>query len=543
MSKLKNIWNKSWPVGSIIIFSFICNILSFFMFVGTDVGGYYEISRVLFEQGKLALFDNYWDHKPILIYFWFLPFHWLDIFISYSSLGLRIGAWLLYCTNAILLYIGFLKVSSVFDIADTWKSKIVYLFPALFYCSISFSTLDYAQNNILSMASFGLSFAGLLFSLAYLYSNHKCLHIAFLAGFILSCAVFFRPTGIAGIVTCIVIGLFFYKHINLSKMVTILLSVFFFCVVLLITTITLGTSWQNLWNTLIVFNFTYSSIYQDATSVFDFLTFNKSFLTQFIVLILLILGNSFTCFYKFKKISISQKIVISSLIIWGIVELSIAFILQRKMIGYYLLAPLFVIFCTAYLALFISRLFKEQEIQTRINAFILFCCILYYPIENIQVIPKEVYSNSFASQEKMPTAEVIRTIQANTQWKYPRIFVYGNRANIYSLAALKDIRPYNWTTYANILTVENFMPQFKEKIDEFQNNLQQDPPEFIVYVMAPESSPNIYYRLQDAEYLKWFDIWVKANYVERKTISSGVVSWPYGYEYKVFQLGIVTSER
>lgn len=535
--------NFFWPISIIVSFSFVCVFPAFYTFVGTDIGVYYEISRVLFEEGSLVLFGNYWDHKPILIYLWFYPFHYLDSFIPFSSLGLRIGSWLLYCLTSILIYFGLYNLFCMSRVSYSKWNIWFCLIPALFYCSLSFSSFDYAHNNILTMASFGISLAGLIFAIIYLGSEYNNYLIGTFSGFLLASAPFFRPTGIAGIVTCLALLIFlllFYRRKYMSLITRsgslVLITICFFLMWLLITHF-LGSSWQNIFCSIVLFNKNYAGISNYTVSTFEFLTFDKNFIKESAILLLLILISCHRLLEDNKKKEIKKWWILGLLIFWGIVEIGISISLQRKTIGYYLITPLFSLFFIAFSLLFSGNPFKS--ILNKIMLFVLVVLIVFHPIQNLIDIPSAVYFNTFASQKEMPTAEVVRLIKQESRSSSPRVFIFGNRSNLYSLAAFNDIKSFSWVTYANVLTVEDFSQVFKDKLDGFRYSIINDPPEFIVFTGQLNHSnviPNIFYRVEDEQDLEWLELWIKGKYVEVKTLSSDINSWPYNYTYKVYRL-------
>lgn len=531
----------------LFIFCLFCIYPSFYEFVGTDIGVYYEISSRLFVENNLSLFENYWDHKPLLIYLWFYPFHVLD-FSNYSVLGLRTGTLALLYLNAALMYHYLKSIINNF-LPEAHKIFLPFLLvPVFFYCSLAYGEYDFSLNGILNMASLALELAGILASYYYVEFTTRGNITLMWSGFMLGTAPFFRPTAFSGIYSLIFLIVISSRSSKLRSYVFIAISSLLTIGLWLSITFWLGTDPGTWFSILVVFNTLYASIYN--TPVIDFLQFNKSFYTLsgfLIALVLLALLQILTLGGLRKKYFSNlwhrNKPIIGLYIVcwcWSLTEMAISLILQRKIMGYYLIQPLFAVYLISFISCF---LISYRSIKCIIGTMILFLApVIFNNYISYHYTPTEIYNNRFGSQDDLPTAKVIELIksQHDMTWK-KRLFIFGNRANLYTMARQNGICSYSWVTYANLLTLSNQIPIINNKINQFKQNFYLDPPEYIVVVYNNTQNKsmdmeNIYYQASAYNEARWIRVFINEKYTKIATITSDIKAWPSNYSYNVYKL-------
>ena len=159
----------------------------FYGFVGTDAGVYYETARRLAGDGRLELWQNYWDHKPPLIYLFLAPYTYLDQWLG-DTYGLKIGAISAYGALSFLLY----KVLST-QASSTQDRNLAALVASLF-AAIVMGWMDFVANGLLMVSATTLAFAGLAMTIKC--SNKK---MAFFAGVLIGISPFFCPTALTAL--------------------------------------------------------------------------------------------------------------------------------------------------------------------------------------------------------------------------------------------------------------------------------------------------------------------------------------------------------
>jgi hypothetical protein len=509
-------------VSLLVLLSIVISLFYYlpycFSFIGTDNGVYYQVSKQLFHDGYLGLFKNYWDHKPLLIYLWYLPFHVFDV--GFSSFGITFGSWLLYFLSTLLVFTA---------LYQSLKNKNISIYQKVFYgilCSlflyfVSLGWHDRPQNGIIFYTSLCFSITGLLTVISCFDNSSVRKYIW--AGFLLGSAPFWRQTGITGIVACLIfllIIMIFVKGENrfkISKNVFwILCFSLLFAGIWLLTSIILGSDFNSLWNTLVAFNINYSKYNRDAISIGKFLTHDRFTLLLIILLLFWIINPR----SKSKKIIDSgDYLKVLLLGVWWVIEVSVAIIL-RKSTGYYYFGIIFSSFLLGFAYLVVFN--KNHHYYKKIFLSLTIIVFIY----SLSKVPIKLFNNEMFSQKRQPTGQIISILRNSRKVKSSRMLVIGNRANLYTLALDFGIRPYKWVTFSTIL--DDNVKIFLDEKEDFKNEFLNDPPEYIIRVGSANGG------FKDT--INWLSNRLENDYICQNKISSSKSQWPYKYQYEIYVL-------
>lgn len=469
-------------------------------FVGTDIGVYYEIGRRLATDGRLELWGNYWDHKPPLIYLFFALFSHLDAWLG-DTAGLKYGTLAGYAGLTLLVY-------RALSGSRPAEGRILATLGSATCASLILGWLDPVANGILMVGALLCAFSGLV-----LCVDGRRDASTLLGGALVGLAPFLRPTALTALPFMLVLLVVADRTPDGKRRLGLSLGG---CIMVAVTCALwlLSFGGTAVFDSLIHYNADYGSRARSATPLPDFFLQDPLALT----LAGCLLAGSLVFVVRAES---PRRLKSAILLAWALTEvLSIVF--QRKIQSFYVfgfLLPLLLTF--VYSAAQTTRPFRMAASAA---LALMLAGTLGYSWNRVDL---RVFQNPLVSQRTQKTQSVVEAMVAQGCRGTPReVLVYGNRAQIYTLAASEGIRPYAWSVFLNPVVDGSI---FADRQHQLLESLATRPASFIVYVGTPGWSPNIGGRIAGLEAL------IERAYVEVPIPPVSGLESPYNYHYRLYR--------
>lgn len=560
-----------WPaLGTLVVAVFVAvSYLPWWRtFIGTDLGVYWEVSRRVWEDGRLIFGGNAWDHKPLGIYLALAPFHLFNT-DAHEFLGLKVGTLAVY--TAAFAAPTWLLSRAAGGAAWPVRAVCCVLSASLLAAGLSlYGPLDAAQNGILVVSAVSLEVCGLALVWQSVQGTpgRRSVLRGVLAGVCIGSAPFFRPTAIAA--GLVLLGLFLIQTLSLlrahrghaairhslaSSLGAATVSAGLTVLMWLGLTVALGTPLDVLWRVLVAFNAEYGAYYRAHTSVADYLTQCPVCLSSAAAgWIALVWAGATHLRGATRAWGATSRDVAQTgatrdadvhawVILGAAAYAALCFALglyARKIQSFYpyqfVLPALFA--GGAALALLAGRA------PRRAGVFAGLCALagLSLTFHSLRYCLPVIGGNDVASNQRMATGLIV---DALARYNVPdpaqrTLWVQGNRAPLYAQAARVGIAPYDWTVFDTAVYAASDAA-FETWIERFRHS----PPGFIV-------------RLNNAQSVPWMEpsrvvsrsatiqAVIDTRFEQISVNTSGQNTWPYGYDFTVYRridAGIAPASR
>lgn len=498
-----------------------------YTYAGTDLAVYWEVAQRFAESGRLALGETYWDHKPILIYLALAPWALLGAFMS-GLAALKMGVLVIYSLGPL----------AAFAAAARWMSTLTHstartllIAPGIAACAaLSLDArIDAPHNGILVVAGLWTEAAGLLLLAIPGPSSRRSIA----AGILLGAAPFWRPTSIAGLAVlgiCTLVTLAF-RRTSPREMLTrplVISSVAATASIFLLIALTraLGTPFATWWHVIIELNSAYGGHFRSITPVVGYFQQNQVAFAWFNGAAALIVALGIVRLLpRFRSDSAPPAFDAAALLY---VALSVALaIFGRKIQNFYPYQFALPVVLGAAYFLATSPL-ARRRLPTIIPTAAAIAATASVLIGSLRAVPPEVWRGAFASNASMDTGVIAKVLAERAPAGNARLWVLGNRANLYGLCREHGIKPYDWTVYdLPTLTISD------SEFETWMNRLRTDPPEFIVRVNNCQFAP---WDSQDRVRARAgaVNTFIAERYETIPTPAPTGSSWPYRFEFVLY---------
>lgn len=496
----------------------------FHAFVGTDIGVYYEVAKRLVADGRLELFGNYWDHKPLLPFLAFAPFTWLDA-PGAEFRGLRLGMLAVYAGSALLA-----MWASMLAMPRTLGGVAAMLASAIAVVALGFMPqIDERQSGILIIAGVCFEFASVMCLVRSL--ERRSTGFAIASGILAATAPFWRPTSIAAGVMI----LFAFLGSNTravrnrggSALDRVITTRALAAAVITVTswialTLLLGSRFADVVDTLAGFNGSYGAYFSAKTPIAAFLT-QRAWTTWPAIIGLASIVLLWVPPRKDLMVGFPGVAAQFALLTLGLS------IMSRKMEPFYAYQ-----FTTALVlaggVIVANYSHRRPRIGLALGLLALIGSIYATVTARTSASPY-VVGNAWCSNEDQATGAIARRLGAMAR-PGDTLWICGNRAPLYEQCRRRGISPHDWTVYDT--------PLFWISDKRFQawiGDFERTPPTFIV-------------RLDNAQNAPWVDA---SRFAARAARINGLIDaryapltsalepatgkpWPYSYTFKVYAL-------
>ncbi|MBL9001851.1 MAG: hypothetical protein JNK25_12015 [Phycisphaerae bacterium] len=520
-------------VCSVVGLVALCYWPYFRVFIGTDLGVYWEVSRRWCESGRLSLLGNYWDHKPPAVYLALLPWHGLG-HDGAEFLGLKIGTLLIYAASFAGILVAILIAAR--DLRPWRILGVSGLVAAAAAISLD-ARLDAAQNGIAAVAALTFEGAGLVaMGLALRRTDRRMRIAAVVAGVLLASAPFWRPTSIVGggllaLIASVGIGA---RLVNrrwptwMSGVVWTLGAASATAFAWLLLVIASGSSIGDFIFAVLAFNTRYGTYFRSITPIGEYFRQENPACDLFRLAaaasaVLMVLGFRWRNREPTSNSSQMECLCAAVYLLLAVLVAAATRKIQSFYVFQFVLPALFVgAYAVARIGSVPWRWWPAAAGWGLSGLLAWQSWMLVWPIAT---------RNDFASNARMQTGFIVELLtELDAGQGVKRLWVCGNRAPLYSAAARSGIRPYDWTVYDTPVYAVS-----REEFDRWWLKFAADPPEFIVRLGNAQNTP---WEARD-EFRRRAGL-VNALLAEQydvvPTPPHGQNTWPYGYVFSIHTL-------
>lgn len=513
--------------------------------VGTDLGVYWEVAGRLWRDGRLALGDNYWDHKPPAAYVALAPFHAIHV-DGAEFAGLRVGTALIYATGLVA------ALAAGRDRAANSRTGNAALGAGVLLCTalVYFPFIDGAANGVLLVAAVCCEFTGLML----LVRRAGGAVGALAAGAAIASAPMCRPTSIcAGVVlaamTAMVVvraavrgaggaggargadgvGRADERFVLIAFAAAALTSAGWIALI-----VALGTPIGTFVEVVGGFNAEYGAYFRGITSIGDFVL-QQRLAFWVMVAALGALMASLVWIWQRPHASAdagpdaAPKRGVVVVAAWAALSIAVA-IVSRKIQSFYTLQfAMPAVLGAAWAAGRVPNACFRAGVAAAATI-----CAGVVSVSTWQQAAPVARASSLASDARRQTGAIVDVLAAyaaraqggaGKNDRPARVWICGNRAPLFTQARLRGVRPYDWTVYDTALYAID-----SAAFDAWLARFEADPPEFVVRVSNGQHAPWLPRELTD-DRSRRINAVLGAAFVEVSVPSAPEPSWPYNFQY------------
>lgn len=518
-------WRLSYLFGTLVL-SLPGILWSFRTFVGTDLGVYWEIARRLRETGELALYKNYWDHKPPGIFFLLYPFTFLPSG-NLDTLNIRIAVATIYALLASLLSWRLCRLSVILSQEQRTSNPLlprimkISLSGAIFTLIFFAIPIDSQANAVPLIASLVLEIISVITVIERRVGPLR----SFVAGTMQSAAFIIRPT-FSGFIASLVILILRREYFSIAKYLT---GVFLVGGLVFLIWLALGTNVFYIGDSLYYFNREYVTHFKSITGVIAYLTQSDTALVIIGLSLVTSVSAISSIYVCRKRIHVGPAPMLKMFGPWFL-YVTLAFLQAfagRKIQSFYLFSLVVPTVSFAIFSLMLSRRLDLIRFGY-VNALLLLSLSLL-TWSNLKQW-KEVEPNSFFTNRNMISGVVLSSAShcVTNDVKQSRLWVYGNRAHLYDLGRSAGLKPYDWTVYDTPLWWID-----DERFTSWLAMFRSDPPEVIIRV-NPRSLPLTKLKENWNERSLAIEQVIVESYRKADFPIPTESAWPYNHLYELF---------
>jgi hypothetical protein len=479
-------------------------------FIGTDLGVAWEGARRLAIDGHMSLSQNFWNHKlPTLPAYLSIGHRLPDVIPNVLALRLLIFA---LCWTASL---GF--VLSCYKILQSNNRRTHHIL-ALSVLVLCTGWLDWARNGTEMFVASALNGIAALLAFAALTATQPTM-LTYVAGGVMGLAPWWRPTAISTIGT--IAALLLTHQTSRRRLLEILGTTAAIQPVLFLAAWSAGFTAADFIEVM-AFNSVYAGHYRQTSSIQAILAIDL-LTTTYLVIGVVVIGMLLTKLRGVPLLFTSIFFVLEALLTAA----------QLKEQNFYLIGPL--VGLTTAFTLLGSQLTYPRAVRLLITAFVIATAIKLG--SSLRDVPTYVWTGSIANQTNAPTGKLAARLVERARGSSPqRLFVYGNRAHLYELAAERGILPYDRFAFANPIFSSFYFSS--SEFDGWLSAFSASPPEYVITILTA-AGPNIVYSSDDEtrRRLESFDRLLREYFQPVSLDSENLgLQWPYGYGYQLHRL-------